>query len=53
MTTGEELFGIIYKKGEVVFRQGELGNTMYIIQSGAVEVSQLRGEKKVVLAIME
>jgi F420-non-reducing hydrogenase small subunit len=52
MSKGEELFGTIYQKGEVVFRQGELGDTMYIIQSGAVEVSQLRDDKKVVLSLL-
>jgi F420-non-reducing hydrogenase small subunit len=53
MSKGEEIFGPIYQKGEVVFRQGEPGDTIYIIQSGAVEVSQLRNDKKVVLAILE
>jgi F420-non-reducing hydrogenase small subunit len=53
MSKGEELFGPIYQKGEVVFRQGEPGDTIYIIQSGAVEVSQLRNDKKVVLALLE
>jgi F420-non-reducing hydrogenase small subunit len=52
MSKGEELFGTIYQKGEVVFRQGELGDTMYIIQSGAVEVSQVRGDQKFVLALL-
>lgn len=53
MSQGEEFFGTIYKKGEVVFRQGDSGETMYIIQSGAVEVSQRQGDKEVVLAILE
>src|SRR4030042_6495157 len=53
MSKGEELFGPIYQRGEVVFRQGEPGDTIYIIQSGAVEVSQLRNDKKVVLALLE
>jgi F420-non-reducing hydrogenase small subunit len=53
MDKGEELFGTIYQKGEVVFRQGEPGDTMYIVQSGAVEVSQFRDDKKEVLALLE
>ncbi len=53
MEKGEELFGTIYQKGEVVFTKGELGDTMYIIQSGAVEVSHLQDDKKVVLAFLE
>jgi len=53
MSQGEELFGITYEKGAVVFHQGDEGDTMYIIQSGAVEISQLQGEQKTVLALLE
>lgn len=37
----------IYKAGEIIFREGEPGDTMYIIKEGAVEVS-VAGEKFVV-----
>jgi F420-non-reducing hydrogenase small subunit len=40
MSNGEEIFGSLFEKGSVIFRQDELGDVMYIIQSGAVEVSQ-------------
>jgi F420-non-reducing hydrogenase small subunit len=53
METGEELFGTFYPKGEVIFRQGEVGDTMYIIQSGAVQVSQRHGERETVIALRE
>jgi F420-non-reducing hydrogenase small subunit len=53
MSQGEELFGSIYERGEVVFSQGDPGETMYIIQSGAVEVSQRQGKRDVVLAVLE
>jgi CRP-like cAMP-binding protein len=53
LSQGEELFGITYEKGEVIFHQGDQGDTMYIIQSGAVEISQLQGEQKTVLALLE
>ncbi|MBW1981227.1 MAG: cyclic nucleotide-binding domain-containing protein [Deltaproteobacteria bacterium] len=53
MAYNEEIFGTFYEKGEVVCRQGEPGDTMYIIQSGAVEVSQLQGGQEVVLGLME
>jgi F420-non-reducing hydrogenase small subunit len=53
MIQGEEIFGIIYEKGAVVFHQGDPGDFMYLIQSGAVEVSRIRGEQKVVLALLE
>ena len=28
--TGEELFGFVYQRGEVIFRQGEVGDKLYI-----------------------
>ena len=30
--------GKLYRPGEVIFHQGDLGNCMYVIQSGTVEV---------------
>jgi F420-non-reducing hydrogenase small subunit len=53
MPHGQELFGSIYEKGQMVFREGEPGDTLYIIQSGAVEVSRGRGKDKVVLTLLE
>ncbi len=50
---GDDLFGSVYKRGEVVFSQDDRGDTMYIIQSGAVEVSQRQGDKTVVLALLD
>ncbi len=47
------LFGKIYEKGEIICRQGDPGDEMYIIQSGAVEVSSRRDGHKVVLTILE
>lgn len=48
MTTGEELFGKSYDRGEVIFREGEPGNTMFVILSGAVEMSRnIRGKETV------
>lgn len=37
MSQGEDLFGISCNKGEVIFSQGDQGDTMYIIQSGEIE----------------
>ncbi len=53
MSQDGELFGLTYRKGEVIFRQGDSGDTMYIIQSGAVEISHEQGDKKQVLALLE
>ena len=53
MEQGAELFGTTYRRGDVVFRQGDPGATMYIIQSGAVEVSQQQNSGETVIAILE
>lgn len=52
-TRGEELFGTVYPKGAVVFREGDEGDAFYLIQSGAVEVSRETGGHKGVLALLE
>ena len=53
MSHGGELFGITYQKGEVIFHQGDFGDTMFIIQSGAVEISRSQNSHKNVLALLE
>ncbi len=53
MGTGEDLFGLQIPKGEAVFREGESGDSMFLIQDGAVELSFLEGGEKVVFAILE
>jgi F420-non-reducing hydrogenase small subunit len=53
MECGAELFGSIYRRGDVVFRQGDPGDSMYIIQSGAVEVCQRKNGREAVIAILE
>jgi flavin-dependent dehydrogenase len=42
--------GNVYKAGEVIVRQGEIGDCMYVIQSGKVEVIQESQGKEVRLA---
>ena len=42
--------GKTYKDGEVIIRQGESGNCMYIIQSGEVEVLRNNNGSEVQLA---
>ena len=53
MTNKEELYGNIYEKGAEIFRQGDPGDTMYVIQYGAVEVIQKNAGKENVLALLE
>jgi CRP-like cAMP-binding protein len=43
--------GRVYRDGEVVVRQGEAGDCMYVIQEGLVEVVVESGEREVHIAI--
>ncbi len=53
MSHEEDLYGMVFESGSVIFRQGELGDTMYLIQSGAVEYSYRQGDTETVLTILE
>ncbi len=53
MNHEEDLFGTVYQPGAVIFRQGETGDSLYLIQSGAVEYSYKQGETDTVLTILE
>ena len=44
--------GKLYRDGEVIVRQGEVGNCMYVIQSGEAEVLEEVGDKTVRLAML-
>jgi F420-non-reducing hydrogenase small subunit len=48
-----DLFGSVFNHGDVIFEQGSSGNNMFIVQSGAIEISCLRGEEKVVIVLLE
>jgi CRP/FNR family transcriptional regulator, cyclic AMP receptor protein len=41
-----------YAAGEVIFREGEPGREMYVIQSGAVEISREISQRHQVLAVL-
>lgn len=43
--------GKVYKDGEVIIRQGEAGNCMYVIQEGLVEVVVEEGGQEIHIAI--
>ena len=49
MQTGA--LGKVYQDGEVIIRQGEAGDDMYVIQEGRVEVLVDQGNKQIQLGI--
>ena len=51
MLTGD--LGRLYQDGELVIRQGEVGDCMYVIQEGQVEVFTHEGDKEVQLAVLK
>ena len=50
METGA--LGKVYQDGEIIVRQGEVGNAMYVIQSGKAEVAEEVNGKSVPLAVL-
>lgn len=48
-----EIFGTTYEKNSLIFEEGQPGEEMYIIQSGAVEISRRTGDGVEVIAILE
>jgi len=46
------LLGKIYQPGEMIVRQGELGDCMYVIQDGQVEVVSNTGTREIQLAVL-
>lgn len=45
--------GRVYRDGEVICRQGELADCMYVIQEGHVEVLLRRGEHEFCMAVLQ
>jgi CRP-like cAMP-binding protein len=50
METGA--LGKVYRDGEIIVRQGELGDCMYVVQAGQVEVFQEKGNDEIRLAVL-
>lgn len=44
--------GRAYKDGDVVFREGELGQSMYFIQDGQIEILRREGDKEFCFAVL-
>jgi len=51
MITGE--LGRVYRDGEVIFREGERGTAMYVIQFGTVEITKAAPSGQVTIARLE
>jgi len=47
-----ERFAVNYPVGTVLFREGDEGNDMYVIQSGRVEISRTIGDHERTLAVL-
>jgi CRP-like cAMP-binding protein len=47
-----ETLGKLYRDGEVIVRQGEIGNCMYVIQRGQAEVLLRKEDKEVLIAVL-
>lgn len=50
MSNGD--LGKVYRDGETIIRQGDVGSSMYVIQEGEVEVVRLHNGKAVRLAVL-
>ena len=44
--------GKLYYNGEVIVRQGEIGDCMYVVQEGTVEVVVESGNRQIVLSVL-
>jgi len=47
---GKTILGRLYKDGETIIKQGTIGDCVYVIQKGKVEVIKEKGEKEVKVA---
>ncbi len=45
-----ETLGKLFRDGEIIVRQGEMGDCMFVIQEGGVQILQRKGDKEYCLA---
>ena len=43
---------VVYEPGEIIFRQGDEGSSLFVVEDGAVEISYGEGRARVVLAAL-
>ena len=48
-----EKFGTSFKNNEIIFKEGEDGNQMYIIQNGSVKISRTIGNREHTIDIIK
>lgn len=53
MLSDSRCLGRIYREGAVVCRQGELGECMYMVSEGQVEIMVRDGDKEFCLGVLE
>ena len=46
------ILGLLYRDREIIIKQGTVGNCLYVIQQGKVEVVKENGGKEIVLAVL-
>ncbi|HVP43377.1 MAG TPA: cyclic nucleotide-binding domain-containing protein [Terriglobales bacterium] len=46
------ILGKMYRDGEIIYRQGEMGDSMYVVESGQVELLQRKDDKEYCLAML-
>jgi CRP-like cAMP-binding protein len=51
MTEGE--LGKVYSDGEVIFREGDIGEVMYVIQSGNIKITKHTDSGEITIATLE
>ncbi|HEX8872285.1 MAG TPA: cyclic nucleotide-binding domain-containing protein [Candidatus Acidoferrum sp.] len=52
MATASRLLGKLYAENEIIYRQGDSGDSMYIVQLGHVEIVQRKGTNEYCLAVL-
>ena len=51
--TSSAVLGKVYSDGEVIVRQGELGDCMYVVEHGRVELLRRQADQEYCVAVLE